>query len=413
LGGNTGKYKLGPYTYSTEEEYKLAVHELKIIKAICNRYNVEDPKQARKIVDYFEQQSKTFSSNLGKTFYKKILLKASEDKKQIHKVNPWKITSICLIAVIVLIGGFYWIEPHINNNDRADHEKVSSNTDAGWLFDKNEPFEMVVLDDVVYFGAYPADEIKDDEISPEILNAEYSEGDWSVATIGEEKILRMDCGEFYSFDEFDVGTLSTKYRYFAYRTIPWRILERKVEGSKMELLLLSEYILDHVSYQGDEQAVIWETSSIREWLNSDFLDYIFSEEEQQVLVPTSIVSKCDVILEDKVFLLSKEEVTNHRYGFELTDSFSESREAVGTEYSWRKWELYKGEDYYKYNFHPKESWIWWLRGTASNDWRAQLVKNGAVFSHFVNKIAGVRPAIRICIDLDSKEYIVHQEYIWD
>ena len=83
--------------------------------------------------------------------------------------------------------------------------------------------------------------------------------------------------------------------------IPWLVLAR--EGDRT--LLISEYSLDYQSltpaYQSYEGVPSWETSSLRTWLNTDFLSAAFTEEEQRCLVGDP----------DRVFLLSGDEVKRY------------------------------------------------------------------------------------------------------
>ena len=56
--------------------------------------------------------------------------------------------------------------------------------------------------------------------------------------------------------------------------IEWRVLE--VKGN--EMLLLSEYILDAQPFNEEKAGNLWESSSLRTWLNRDFIDNAFSNE---------------------------------------------------------------------------------------------------------------------------------------
>ncbi len=90
--------------------------------------------------------------------------------------------------------------------------------------------------------------------------------------------------------------------------ISWRVLDKKVG----KLLLLSEYALDAKPFHERDEMVTWETCSLRKWLNHDFYETAFAEEEQ-VMIPASLVTadtNPDYDTDqgndtrDKVFLLS-------------------------------------------------------------------------------------------------------------
>ena len=60
--------------------------------------------------------------------------------------------------------------------------------------------------------------------------------------------------------------------------VEWRVLDKK-DG---EILLLSEYGLDILPFDDSGSgSIIWENSSIRNWLNNEFYNSTFSEEEQE------------------------------------------------------------------------------------------------------------------------------------
>lgn len=102
--------------------------------------------------------------------------------------------------------------------------------------------------------------------------------------------------------------------------IEWMVL--KEEDGKM--LLLSKYGLDMKPYHDDEEArnVRWDTCSLRGWLNNDFYNTAFGEEEKkyialsEVTVDKVFISSTSTTLEEKVvedyvFLLSKQEVNDY------------------------------------------------------------------------------------------------------
>ena len=98
--------------------------------------------------------------------------------------------------------------------------------------------------------------------------------------------------------------------------IEWLVLDR--DGDKA--LLLSKYALDHQSfmpfYEPVTEPFTWESCSLRQWLNSTFLNAAFSAEEQRQLLTTTVItasggrkgSENPFTTEDRVFLLSDTEV---------------------------------------------------------------------------------------------------------
>jgi hypothetical protein len=97
--------------------------------------------------------------------------------------------------------------------------------------------------------------------------------------------------------------------------ISWRVLE--VRDGKA--LLLSDKNLDAKAYNTSETSLTWATSTIRAWLNKDFLSTAFTKSEVSVLAettnsnpdnPTYGTAGGDATL-DKVFFLSIEEVEEY------------------------------------------------------------------------------------------------------
>ncbi len=81
------------------------------------------------------------------------------------------------------------------------------------------------------------------------------------------------------------------------KPVSWNILHT----DKEKMLLVTEYPVETLAFNNELKNITWETSSIREWLNDDFLNEFSDEQKNRILVS---VSK-DV--NDKVFLLSQEE----------------------------------------------------------------------------------------------------------
>lgn len=98
-------------------------------------------------------------------------------------------------------------------------------------------------------------------------------------------------------------------------------------------------------YHARDEYITWENCTLRAWLNDEFLATAFTEEEQR-MIQTSIVSNEDnpkfnteggSETEDKIFLLSIEEVSNPSYGFsENLSKSSFTRQAENTIYTLSK-----------------------------------------------------------------------------
>lgn len=96
--------------------------------------------------------------------------------------------------------------------------------------------------------------------------------------------------------------------------IEWYVLEEK-DG---KALLITKKIIDNEKFNTSSSETMWETSSIRKWLNSTFIETAFTEEEQGAILTSTISnmqadksgewSKSEAAdTEDKVFLLDYNE----------------------------------------------------------------------------------------------------------
>ena len=78
--------------------------------------------------------------------------------------------------------------------------------------------------------------------------------------------------------------LEDKDNYYGDQAIGWWILYNDEEAEKA--LLISFYAIDAQVF--DASGSSWEKSSIRHWLNNDFYNSAFTEEEQQMILTTTV-----------------------------------------------------------------------------------------------------------------------------
>lgn len=238
-------------------------------------------------------------------------------------------------------------------------------------FAETEEFEYV------YFGLYPQSEVKDsttlaelNKLSFEWKSYGYYSGDGETDSMKSGDWMKYSDvsydGEKYravSFSQY--RPISTHYEpsidnscqaengyyinttyWFKYEPLKWRILDKE-KG-----LIISEYIIDsqafsNVAFSNDGKRYNspdctnylndYCTSSIRKWLNEDFYNTAFSDEEKSNILTThhEFVKDPDslfVYSEEtygNVFLLSYNEVQNENYGF----TSDETRIAYGSDYA--------------------------------------------------------------------------------
>ena len=174
--------------------------------------------------------------------------------------------------------------------------------------------------------------------------------------------------------------------------IEWIVLAKE----ENRILVISRYALIAKRFNSERTAVVWESSSIRKWLNEDFLNVAFSAEEQ-AYIPTVTVSadpNPDYSVdpgndtEDRIFLLSAKEADryfNGEYSRMCAPTAYAAAQGVAT------------DDYFTVD-GAAACW-WWLRSPGSeSDKAAGIHFNGADFfdgNHVEVANNGVRPAMWI------------------
>ena len=181
------------------------------------------------------------------------------------------------------------------------------------------------------------------------------------------------------------GYDTEKVYWFRFEPIVWRALTQK-QGAT---LLMADLVLDAQDFyyskqsrqQGNETVSPnrYAESHIRSWLNKTFYDTAFSSYQQSLIEITAVgcsSSESDPngfiweVVQDKLFLLSKEEVTNESYGFVSATKKDEQRLLKSTDYA-------KSQNVYRTGeFGYKEYTNWWLRTPGYETWQAMAVTYG-------------------------------------
>ena len=172
-----------------------------------------------------------------------------------------------------------------------------------------------------------------------------------------------------------------------YGVIGWLVLEKQ-DG---KVLLISKYCIDAKPYNEKDAYVTWETCTLRQWLNGNFIDETFIEEEKTLI--------CDTYLQnpdnpeygtdggndttDKVFLLSINEAEKYFAN-------DEARATTATSYA-RVQGIYVSEENGTNGYA-----CWWLRSPGNGSGDAARVDNGGAVLCSGSIVdyggSGVRPA---------------------
>lgn len=162
--------------------------------------------------------------------------------------------------------------------------------------------------------------------------------------------------------------------------ISWKVLD--INNNKV--LLLTEYGIDAMPYNHAFENTTWATSSLRHWLNKEFLQIAFTKEEQELIQTTHLVNSQNSVYgtlggantNDKIFVLSVNEAIKY---FESNDD----RQVLATPYA-----IQKGA----YLLKDNGKYAWWLRTPGHYE-------NSATIVHFYGGI------------FDNGECVVYGNYV--
>lgn len=229
-----------------------------------------------------------------------------------------------------------------------------------------------------------------------MLGIMYYEGNGVNQSYGEDENLYRNnanqtaATQYSNAGQYKVGDKITFGSYPFYedgseKEIDWIILDIDADGNA---LVISDYALYNLSYNGKDVEVTWENSSIRQWLNHTFIYDAFTAEQRSKIIESRIENKENPKYGtsggddtyDKVFLLSIAEVRKYFKN-------KESRIAYITPYL-KETMLIEIE----------RCW-WWLRSPGDSEDKAALVADSGYLHPdggyvFVGNFS-VRPALKI------------------
>lgn len=214
-----------------------------------------------------------------------------------------------------------------------------------------------------------------------------------------------DCVYFGNYWQTDTNGDSKADKNDDKQPIKWRVLS--VDGDNA--FLMADKILDSQKYEELFWGITWETCRMRSWLNGyekgendaavdcskdNFMDNAFTIEEQQAILPTMVESKefsgLSIVegrtTQDKIYLLSLDEVKDSAYGFPEREEYSAMRETVATEFKWNR------ED-------------WALRSPGRGKLHiVEVLENGRIDvngDYIIGKNVGVRPVLHLNLAADT------------
>lgn len=199
-----------------------------------------------------------------------------------------------------------------------------------------------------------------------------------------EKLKNAKVGDYVFFGSFEQDNKTSN----GAENIEWLVLEK----SDDKILLISKYALACKQYNTEYRNTTWESCSLRQWLNNDFINVAFSDDEKE-LIPTVTVSADDNpkyntnpgnATQDQVFLLSITEANKYF-------SSDSARKCKPTDYA-----VANGAYVYSGNC------FWWLRSpgltqtqAADVNYRCDVSELGCAI---IRSNVAVRPALWINLD---------------
>lgn len=146
----------------------------------------------------------------------------------------------------------------------------------------------------------------------------------------------MDTVKFGKYLQNDYENDEQNRKVWQYEPIEWIVLDRDTKNKKV--LLLSKYVLDNQQYNDKyydyenslamntiakwPDRTTWEKCSLRQWLNEDFFNNAFSDEEKDCIILSDLVNSDNIVektlggnnTQDNVFILSYDETSKYFYG---------------------------------------------------------------------------------------------------
>lgn len=223
---------------------------------------------------------------------------------------------------------------------------------------------------------------------------------WQDATCTQAKTCSV-CGATEGSPILDIVAGDTiTMGYYGNENIVWTVLE--FDPSTNQALLISKYCIDAIPFHTGSDYGSWENSTLRKWMNNDFISTAFTQEERATILTKTIPNpdNPDYGIDsgsdtsDRVFLLSYEEAV---YYFPS----KASRQGEPTDYCWDQgcYDPVKYGEEHGTEVSPEAvGYTWWWLRTAGLDEKhtCNVVAKGTASTYGAYKTSNegaVRPAM--------------------
>ena len=239
---------------------------------------------------------------------------------------------------------------YFNHWDFDFSQKIYSDIQINPVWDEKEPVYTVKL------GSYPQTVVSDETLKEELSNlpnglsnGSILEYDGNKDGVNEKYLCKETTREAIAEDgtKIEVGL-----NYFKFEPIEWWILSWDSES----YFVVSKLVLDAMHWNTTgyeienpstkEKEIVYnnyEKSDIRLWLNDEFYNFAFNEEEKNKILTTVVDNSANSTLnevneyacnntEDKIYLLSMKELSSNPFNTDIR-YYDENRLAKGTDYA--------------------------------------------------------------------------------
>lgn len=279
----------------------------------------------------------------------------------VYEKYPVVVIIVYVLSSILLL--FYYINQYKKYLSNNGHGKGAFNSSSRVKKDKIK-FRAFVLSLVIFISALGI------KIALHLLTDDSHAED---STISSPPLNDITVGDIVSFGEYFQDSLTKT------DPIDWIILDVKDDS----MLVISKKCLDCKQFNGVSFSNYWDTSTIRQWLQSEFVNIAFSQEMQAKIIPTNT----DINTVDTVFLLSTEEA--ERYFIN-----SKAREAVPTLYAV---DHGAGRDS---DLTGGSGW-WWLRSPGTKSGCVADIRSGGAINYEGYKVNAVTFSVRPALWIDT------------
>lgn len=203
-----------------------------------------------------------------------------------------------------------------------------------------------------------------------------------------KKLHAAEVGDYVRFGAYEQDNDTSNGN----EIIEWLVLDKQDN----KVLVISKYALDCKKYNESYMDMTWKDCTLREWLNSTFMDSAFSHEEKGAIVSTVIPNPDNLEFNtlgggettDQMFILNIDEANQYF-------NSDQERQCISTAYA-------MANGAHVYSGYKELCW-WWLRSPGGSQQSAARVHLAGGIREYGYNVAYAYTAVRpaMWIDLDA------------